>query len=126
MYEPVVEEHGRAIHVAPSQPILFPLHRERLGQALGNLIDNSLKYGAGDIRLSARPRPEGVLIEVADAGAGIAADRRAEAVRRFGRLDEARSGGGAGLGLSLVAAPGRDRALLALAARVAERLGLPV
>ncbi|MCR0983551.1 amidase [Roseomonas populi] len=33
---------------------------------------------------------------------------------------------GAPVGFSLVAAPGRDRALLALAERVAERLGLPV
>jgi amidase len=33
---------------------------------------------------------------------------------------------GAPVGLSLVAAPGRDRALLTLAERVAERLGLPV
>lgn len=33
---------------------------------------------------------------------------------------------GAPVGLSLVAAPGRDRALLALAERVAERMGLPV
>ncbi|WP_376100573.1 hypothetical protein ACE7GA_14155 [Roseomonas sp. CCTCC AB2023176] len=32
---------------------------------------------------------------------------------------------GAPVGLSLVAAPGRDRALLALAERLAARLGLP-
>jgi amidase len=30
------------------------------------------------------------------------------------------------VGLSLVAAPGRDRALLALAEQVAERMGLPL
>jgi amidase len=41
-------------------------------------------------------------------------------------IPAARVAGGAPVGLSLVAAPGRDRALLALAERVAAELGLPV
>ena len=43
-------------------------------------------------------------ISVADHGPGIPEDRRAEALRRFGRLDSSRSQEGAGLGLALVRA----------------------
>ena len=47
---------------------------------------------------------DAVLVGVAEDGPGIAPEDRAAALRRFGRLDLARSKPGAGLGLSLVAA----------------------
>ncbi|NBU85156.1 MAG: ATP-binding protein, partial [Sphingomonadaceae bacterium] len=46
-------------------------------------------------------------VEVRDRGVGIPATQRAEALRRFGRLDPSRTGFGAGLGLSLVQAVAR-------------------
>ncbi len=44
---------------------------------------------------------------MADDGPGIPAERRAEALSRFGRLDPARHVTGSGLGLSLVEAVAR-------------------
>ncbi|PWS22146.1 sensor histidine kinase, partial [Enterococcus faecium] len=44
IYGPVAEDAGRAIRVAIAAPATLPLHRELLGQALGNLVDNALKY----------------------------------------------------------------------------------
>jgi signal transduction histidine kinase len=107
MYEPLAEDEGARLSAACDGPVL-PLfgHRQLLAQALSNLIDNALKYGlaGGAILLSARQEQDQLRIEVADNGPGIAADRMAEALRRFGRLDQARQPSGAGLGLSLVAA----------------------
>jgi signal transduction histidine kinase len=108
MYAPLVEDAGRALSVVGKGPAVVAVHRELLAQALGNLIDNSLKYGAGTITLALRDRgAEGVELDVADRGPGIPATRHGDALRRFGRLDDARSGTGAGLGLSLAAAVAR-------------------
>ena len=107
LYGPVAEERGFAIDLSAPAGLVVPAHRELLGQAIANLIDNALKYGAGRIAMAARATAEGVEISVADDGPGIPADRREEALRRFGRLDSARHVGGAGLGLALVAAVAR-------------------
>ncbi|MFS0773753.1 ATP-binding protein [Sphingomonas sp. 1P08PE] len=105
IYGPLAEDAGRAITVDRTdafEPV--SIHRELLGQALGNLIDNSLKYGGGTIRLTLDRSPGGVRVGVVDRGGGIAGSDRAAALRKFGRLDSARGGTGAGLGLSLAAA----------------------
>ena len=81
--------------------MLACVHRELLGQAIANLIDNALKYGAGEIVVRVEPGP---VLLVTDDGPGIAAERREEALKRFGRLDAARTESGAGLGLSLASA----------------------
>jgi signal transduction histidine kinase len=47
---------------------------------------------------------DGVEISVSDEGPGVPADKRAEVVKRFVRLDKSRSKPGTGLGLSLVEA----------------------
>lgn len=84
------------------------LHGDRilLARAVSNLIDNALKYGAGggEILLEASC-PEGeVRIAVADRAAGIPEHRRKDALRKFGRLDGARSTPGSGLGLTMAGA----------------------
>ncbi len=104
IFGPLVEEEGRTIRAMPRPPLILSIHRELFGQALSNLIDNSLKYGAGAITLSVDQRPDGALVSIADEGPGIAADTHAQALKRFGRLDGSRGGSGAGLGLSLVSA----------------------
>ena len=107
MYGPVAEDNGFTIAADAPVGLHGPVHRELLGQALANLIDNAMKYGAGHIRICAA-RDHGVLsVSVADDGPGIPEEKRPEALRRFGRLDAARSISGAGLGLSLAAAVAR-------------------
>lgn len=107
MYEPLAEDHGRIIRVDVPRECILSVQRELIGQALSNLVDNALKHGEGGITLALRQTPNHVSIGVSDEGRGIAETRREEAVRRFGRLDRARSGEGAGLGLALVAAVAR-------------------
>ncbi|WP_235513553.1 MULTISPECIES: sensor histidine kinase [unclassified Sphingomonas] len=104
MFEPLAEDRGLAIVVAEAPAITVPANREMIGQAVANMVDNALKYGAGTIRMGVVEADGAVTITVADDGPGIPADRRGDALRRFGRLDAARTESGAGLGLSLVAA----------------------
>ena len=104
VYGPLAEDQGFALEVAVPCPVKVIGHRELLGQAIANLIDNALKYAVGGnlIALQLERMDAQVLISVADNGPGILANHREEALRRFGRLDDARPAGGAGLGLSLV------------------------
>jgi signal transduction histidine kinase len=107
MYDPLAEDAGVTLRVETSAPRL-PLvgHRQLLAQALSNLVDNALAYGAGggDILLFAEEQGGRLRIGVADRGPGIPPEEQAEARRRFGRLDSSRSRAGAGLGLALAEA----------------------
>jgi hypothetical protein len=92
-------------------------NRELISQALANLVDNAIKYGASEpapangrqaeIVLKATARDDRVLLSVADHGAGIAPSDRGRVLERFVRLEQSRSEPGSGLGLSLAAAIAR-------------------
>lgn len=73
-------------------------------QALDNLVDNALRHGDGEVRLSARRRDASVVLEVSDEGPGFPPGFEAQAFERFTRPDGGRTGGGAGLGLAIVRA----------------------
>jgi len=77
-----------------------------LEQAVGNLIDNAIKYsGEGArVRVSAGLAGGSVEISVADQGPGIEKKHLERIFERFYRVDQARSRalGGTGLGLSIV------------------------
>jgi signal transduction histidine kinase len=111
MYEPVAEEQGVRLDVTAQDGLKITGSRELLGQALVNLVDNALKYGAaGDdprIAVEARRVGDRVEIVVSDRGPGIAASDRERVVGRFVRLENSRSRPGSGLGLSLAAAVAR-------------------
>jgi two-component system, OmpR family, sensor kinase len=96
-------EAGRSVSVS-DEHIVVRGDRVRLEQALGNLVDNALRHGAGDVLLAARQGADGVELHVVDAGPGLAPDFIDHAFERFARADGGRSRGGAGLGLAIVAA----------------------
>ena len=107
MYEPVAEEAGAPLRYdVPGRPVPLFGHRQLLAQAISNLVENAIRYGAsgGAIRIGVDRADGSVRIEVADHGPGIPAELRSEARRRFGRLDASRSDEGAGLGLALAEA----------------------
>jgi signal transduction histidine kinase len=113
LYEPVAEDAGVALDVSAESGIVVRGSRELVGQALANLIDNALKYGADGQGAEARAcvgvsRVGGMAeFVVADRGPGIAAEDRERVLGRFVRLEGARTRPGSGLGLSLAAAVAR-------------------
>lgn len=111
MYEPVAEEQGASLEVTAQDGLKITGSRELLGQALVNLVDNALKYGAtgGDRRIAVEARRVGDRVEivVSDRGPGIPPSDRERVVGRFVRLENSRSRPGSGLGLSLAAAVAR-------------------
>ena len=76
----------------------------RLEQALGNLVENALRYGEGAVLVSALSASAMVELHVTDEGPGIPPEFMARAFERFSRHDQARTRGGAGLGLAIVQA----------------------
>ena len=95
-------ERGRALEVVAPNGLVLEADSVRLEQALGNLVDNALTHGSGRILLSARLRGQLVELHVEDDGPGFPEEFIPGAFDRFSRSDEARSGGGSGLGLSIV------------------------
>jgi signal transduction histidine kinase len=94
----LVFRSDRAVTVS-GDPIL-------LAQALGNLIDNALKYAPlnGRIEVVVVARGGAAEVSVSDNGPGIADSEKAKAVERFYRGDASRGTPGVGLGLALVQA----------------------
>jgi two-component system, OmpR family, sensor kinase len=97
-------EQGRDIVVTAPLDMKASLDPLRTRQALGNLVDNALRHGAGDVKIAARGDAEAVEIDVSDSGPGFPPDLQPSAFERFARGAEARSHGGAGLGLAIVRA----------------------
>jgi heavy metal sensor kinase len=79
----------------------------RLEQAIGNLVDNALRYGGSRIEIGAAEKGTTVELHVRDDGPGFPADFIDSAFERFTRSDSVRGRGGAGLGLAIVAAIAR-------------------
>ncbi len=109
LYEPVAEDSGLKLATEVAEGIEVKGNRELVGQALGNLIDNAIKYAEGsggepDIRIALERREGEVVLSVADSGPGVPDDKREDVVKRFVRLDASRSKPGTGLGLSLAGA----------------------
>ena len=116
LYEPLADDKG--IQLKVEAPAAAPVHgnRELISQALANLVDNAIKYGApagrvngaeAEIVVEAVGEGDRILLAVADSGRGIPASDRGRAVERFVRLEQSRSLPGSGLGLSLASAVAR-------------------
>jgi two-component system, OmpR family, sensor kinase len=115
----IVEEAvDSARAVEPDRPIDLELHgltsvigdEGRLRQAVDNLLDNARVHTPASsrvrMRLGSDADASSVLLSVADEGPGLTSDVATRAFERFYRGDPSRSRsmGGAGLGLSIVAA----------------------
>jgi two-component system phosphate regulon sensor histidine kinase PhoR len=80
--------------------------RDRLKQALINLIDNAIKYNKADgiVIVTYTLQDKNVLVMVKDTGVGIGREHLPRIFERFYRIDKERSreAGGTGLGLAIV------------------------
>ncbi len=120
LYEPLADHKGLTLRVEASAAAPVRGNRELISQALANLVDNAIKYGASgdaqvkgingrppEIVLKAIDRGDRILLTVADSGPGIPESDRGRVLERFVRLEQSRSEPGSGLGLSLASAVAR-------------------
>jgi signal transduction histidine kinase len=104
---------------APTRPVFALCDRDHILQALGNLVENALKFSPSESTVTLRVRPgalaaptsrsarEGAedpsptaLVQVIDEGPGIPREQRALIFERFHQI-EGNSGDGVGLGLAI-------------------------
>jgi signal transduction histidine kinase len=109
LYEPIAEEAGGTLTLSSPGNATVRADRQLVAQALTNLLDNAVKYGADaktgvpSISLNVEKADAGGwVVSVGDKGNGIAAADREHVKGRFVRLDKSRSQPGNGLGLALV------------------------
>ena len=90
--------------VAPQLPSLT-VDPDRIGQVLGNLLDNALRHtpSGGQVHVRASAAAGEVTLEVADTGPGIPSEHLPHVFERFYRADTARdrASGGSGIGLAI-------------------------
>ena len=96
------QEVGRLLDSEGASGLHVRGDRIRLEQALSNLVDNALRHGSGEVRLSAAQVNGVVELHVTDEGDGFPPEFLERAFERFARPDQARQRGGSGLGLSIV------------------------
>jgi signal transduction histidine kinase len=109
-YEPVADEKGVSLDLrADGVAAMLPGDPSLLFEAVGNLVDNAIKFtpAGGHITLRTFSDPDRLGVAVSDTGPGIPCEERDAVSRRFYRLEQSRSAPGSGLGLALVAAIAR-------------------
>jgi signal transduction histidine kinase len=109
-YEPVAEGKGISLTLEPAgAPPEMAGDPSLLFEAIGNLVDNAIKFTPSGGQVAIRTFGGGgcLGIEVSDTGQGIAKAERDAVLRRFYRAEKSRHTQGSGLGLSLVAAVAR-------------------
>jgi two-component system phosphate regulon sensor histidine kinase PhoR len=109
-FEPVAAQHGGGIDVMGSGPLLVSGDRDRLRQAVANLVHNAVKYSrtGGRVEVQVDRRDDGgSQVAVIDHGIGIDRANLSRIFERFFTVERvdggagAVGGGGTGLGLAI-------------------------
>lgn len=104
-YAPPANEKGLSISIKDVESLqnLFAVFDEKwTAEALGNLIDNAVKYTEqGNITISVIPYEMFLCIRVADTGIGIPEQEHAKVFSRFYRSESVHDKPGVGIGLFL-------------------------
>ena len=110
LFEPLAEQRQQRL-ARDLQPATAVAHRQILFQALGNLLENAVKYSPAGaplrLGLEAATDGHGPTFVVSDAGPGVPAHAREQVLRPFVRLEAAGLKPGAGLGLAIASAAAR-------------------
>ncbi len=104
MYVDLFDAEGQHLVLAIEPGICVRGNRQLLAQSISNLLENAHKYAGSkaQVTLSLQGDQAGAVLSVGDNGPGIPKDQQENVLRRYVRLDRARSTPGNGLGLSLV------------------------
>ncbi|HEX3434885.1 MAG TPA: HAMP domain-containing sensor histidine kinase [Solirubrobacteraceae bacterium] len=95
-------ESGRVLEVSVAESVRVRLDRLRVEQALGNLVDNALRYGGGSVTLTADVHNGSIELHVVDRGRGFSEEFAERAFERFSRAETSHGKPGSGLGMAIV------------------------
>lgn len=102
---PAFDSKGVALAVRAEDEAWISADPERLGQVLGNLLDNALRHTArgGHVTVVSQIEAVDVMVSVSDDGEGIPPEDLSRVFDRFYRVDTARDRerGGSGIGLAI-------------------------
>ncbi len=106
LYSYIAEEKNISIRTALQERLNLVADRNRLQQAIANLLDNAIKYTPADgvIDIQTFQEHQNAVISIEDTGIGIHPQELPKIWERLYRGDKSRSQRGLGLGLSLVRA----------------------
>lgn len=87
----------------PENPVQFYARPMALARAFANIIENAARYAKTKIKMTEVDSADETTVTIEDDGPGIPDNKKADAMRPFVRLDDARGAntGGTGLGLSI-------------------------
>lgn len=101
-----VKNHVALVYESEQSESVISGDRFQILSAVGNLVDNAIKYSdkGGEVKVVVTPTDTEVVVAVEDHGIGIPASSLDRIFERFYRVDRARSRetGGTGLGLAIV------------------------
>lgn len=102
---PLAEQKHIELEYNPELTVYSKIERDRMWEAIYNVLDNSIKYTKedGKVTMNLSKDENNIIIEISDTGIGIASDELYKIFDRFYRVDKARARetGGTGLGLSI-------------------------
>ena len=106
LYQIVAEDKKITISTKLPDQLKIQADRNRIQQALANLLDNAIKYTGpgGNVEVAAYQKDQEAILTVKDSGMGISAEDLPRIWDRLYRGDKSRNEKGLGLGLSLVKA----------------------
>ena len=99
----LAEQRGITLELASSTSAVANVDRQRVGQAISNLVGNSLKFtpAGGRIRIGARAEANEVVLSIEDTGKGISREHLGHIFDRFWQPPNT-TRDGVGLGLAIV------------------------
>jgi two-component system OmpR family sensor kinase len=115
----------RRVTLDAPEPVVVLGDEAHLRQAIANLVANAVRHtpAGTPIEVSARLRAGMGTVTVRDHGPGLDAEALAHVFDRFWQADKARSGSGAGLGLTIVAGIAAEHGGKAVAANASAGSG---
>jgi signal transduction histidine kinase len=103
VFTPIAARRRVALSFEGSLDITLRADKQKLRQAIDNLVANALKFTPRGGRVRVRATREGpkVIFEVTDSGPGVAPEARDTIFDRYKQGSRGRAAGGAGLGLAI-------------------------
>lgn len=106
LYSQIADEKNILLNFMSKEPITIKADYQRMMQALGNILDNAIKYSpnGSKIQIKTEIKDKKAVISIMDEGQGIKSEDLPKIWKRLYRGDASRSTKGLGIGLSLVKA----------------------